>query len=263
MEFEIQNKVVVTPMEVILRRIRNQLTNGKLQIIEKQNKDNIKITCPVHKDGLERHPSCNIFANRNDPVTQYGMCHCFACGYSAPLDVFVNSCFDKEGDFGKQWLLDNCDTAFLSEVEYLPEIVVESTKKSEIDVMPEESLHKYAYYHEYMWKRKLTKEIVDLFEVGYDPERDTLVFPVRDEFGRLRFITRRSVSKHFFMIPEDVDKPVYLLYYILQHHIESIAVCESQINALHMWSCGIPAVALFSFTSCAVSVKIKIKCSYS
>lgn len=32
-----------------------------------------------------------------------------------------------------------------------------------------------------MWKRKLSKEVVDRFEVGYDPKQNMLIFPVRDE----------------------------------------------------------------------------------
>ena len=247
MEFQIGNKVITTPMDVLLHRLQFDLKNGKLHDIKPANGQNIRVTCPHHKDGYERKPSCDVFIDRKDPYTPFGVCHCFSCGFSATLDKFVNECFNETGDFGKQWLLENCETAFVSEVEYLPEIVLPKKKVLDQgeDLMDESSLLSYNYYHEYMWKRKLSKEIVDLFEVGYDPERQTLVFPVRDEQGRLRFITRRSVNKHLFMIPPHVEKPVYLLYYILQNNITSVAVAESQINALYLWSCGIPAVALF------------------
>lgn len=244
MEFIIGNKVIISPIDSILYEIRSQLTNGKLKDIQPQKGQNIRISCPnhEHKQGLERHASCDIFADRNDKETTYGTVHCFSCGYTASLDQFVNECFDESGDFGKQWLLEYCDTAFVSEVDYLPSInfTHNIVKK---DYMDESSLQKYQYYHNYMWTRKLSKEIVDLFEVGYDPERDTLVFPVRDEYGRLVFITRRSVKAHFFMIPKEVEKPVYLLYYILQHHITRIIVTEGQIDALTAWSYGVPAVA--------------------
>ena len=247
MEFQIGNKVITTPMDVLLHRLQFDLKNGKLHDIKPANGQNIRVTCPHHKDGYERNPSCDVFTDRKDPYTTFGVCHCFSCGFSATLDKFVNECFNETGDFGKQWLLENCETAFVSEVEYLPEIVLPKKKVQEQgeDLMDESSLLSYNYYHEYMWKRKLSKEIVDLFEVGYDPERQTLVFPVRDEQGRLRFITRRSVNKHLFMIPPHVEKPVYLLYYILQNNITSVAVAESQINALVSWSYGLPAIALF------------------
>lgn len=244
MDFQIANKIIVTPMDVILHQIKRELTNGKLKDIEKQRGQNIRVTCPRHKMGYENHPSCDVFADRKDKFTQYGKVHCFSCGYIADLDQFVNECFEETGDFGKEWLLQHCDTAFVSEVSYLPEIVLNSsTAKKEL--MDESLLQKYAYYHNYMWERKLSREIVDLFEVGYDPKQNTLTFPVRDEKGQLLFITRRSVNSHFFVIPETVEKPVYLLYYILQNNIKSVAVCESQINALYCWTLGIPSIALF------------------
>ena len=96
-----------------------------------------------------------------------------------------------------------------------------------------------------MWQRKLSKSIVDLFEVGYDKDTDSIVFPVRDENGKLLFITKRSVKTKNFFIPEAVKKPVYLLYYCKENNIERVAVCESQINTLYCWSLGIPAIGLF------------------
>lgn len=246
MDFIIGNKVITSSINSILYMIRSQLTNGKLKDIQRQNGQNIRVSCPnhKHKEGLERHASCNIFADRNDKETEYGKAHCFSCGYTASLDEFVNECFDETGDFGKQWLLENCETSFISTIDYLPSIDL-NHHVIPTEYMDESCLNRYAYYHEYMWERKLSKEIVDLFEVGYDPKRDTLVFPVRNEYGKLVFLTRRSVKSHLFMIPQGVKKPVYLLYYILQNHINSIAVCESQINCLYMWSIGIPSVCLF------------------
>ena len=173
----------------------------------------------------------------------YGTVHCFTCGYKATLPQFIGYCFEEDEEFGKEWLLLRCETAFISEVRYLPEIVLD--KKESLKLLDESELLKYKYYHPYMWQRKLTKEIVDLFEVGYDPKQNMLIFPVRDEKARLRFITGRSVNSHRFMIPKDVDKPVYLLYYVKQQGLSRVAICESQINTLYLWSLGIPSVGLF------------------
>lgn len=245
MELIIGNKIIVTPIDVILHGIQHELTNGKLKDIGKESHNNIPVTCPHHKDGKERNPSCMVFTKMDDEDVEYGFCHCWSCGYKKPLPEFINDCFDEEGDFGKEWLLERCETAFLSEVRYLPEIVIDNKNKLETKYMDESDLNKYAYYHEYMWKRKLTKEIVDLFEVGYDKNSDMIVFPVRDDKGKLLWVTKRSVTSKKFLIPEDVKKPVYLLYYIKQHNIQRVAVCESQINCLTCWTYGIPSIALF------------------
>lgn len=247
MHITIGNKVITTPVETIVKQLKRELTNGKLKDIEPRNGQNIKVTCPCHKDGFERNPSCYVFVDENDKQTQLGQVHCFTCGYTASLPQFIGYCFDEfdnEESFGNEWLLNRCETAFLSEVEYLPPI--ELKKPVKVDKSIDESVLKtFNYYHDYMWKRKLTKEVVDLFEIGYDIDKNMITFPVRDEYGKLMFITKRSVSTKFFEIPEKVEKPVYLLYHILKHKIKHVAVVESQINALYLWSLGIPAVALF------------------
>ena len=65
-----------------------------------------------------------------------------------------------------------------------------------------------------MWERKLSKEVVDRFRVGYDPQRRMLTFPVWDEKGHLVMITGRSVQTKMFHIDKEVDKPVYLLNFM-------------------------------------------------
>lgn len=251
MDLVIGNKIITTPMETILFQLQSELSsyNGKLKEIGRRNGQNINVTCPCneHKGGFERHPSCQIFADPDDDYTEYGTAHCFSCGFAMKLPKFVGYCFDEDESFGEEWLLSRCSTAFISETKYLPEIVIDNNKYKN-DTKPsmsEDELKKYAYYHEYMWKRKLSKEVVDRFEVGYDPKQNMLIFPVRDEKGILRFVTGRSVLSHRFMIPSDVDKPVYLLYYMLRNNIKRVGVAESQINALYLNSLGIPCVGLF------------------
>lgn len=245
MHLAIGNKVITTDIKIILNQLRSELTNGKLRDIGYPKGNNIPVTCPSHKDGMERHPSCMIFTDQTDKDTEYGFAHCFTCGYAEPLPKFIADCFDEpDKSFGEEWLLARCETAFLSEVQYLPPIELEK-KRTVKTYMDESILKHYEYYHDYMWYRKLTKEVVDLFEVGYNPVKDMITFPVRDEKGGLVFITGRYVKTKRFQIPELVQKPVYLLYYILQQGLTSVAVCESQINCLYLWSLGIPAICLF------------------
>lgn len=246
MDLIIRNKVIITPMMTILKTLQRELDNGKLKDIGQQNKQNIPVTCPVHKSGCESHPSCQVFADPDDEYTQYGTVHCFTCGYARTLPQFIADCFDEDDEeFGNEWLLNRCETAFISEVNYLPPIVLEKPKPKEVEVLDESILKEFEYYHDYMWYRKLSREVVDTFEVGFDPLNNMITFPVRDDLGRLRFITKRSVVTKFFQIPENVEKPVYLLYYIKKHNIKRVAVVESQINALVAWSYGFAAVALF------------------
>ena len=75
----INNKIIDAPMLDILRQLRKELTNGKLKdIIDKH--DNIIVTCPHHKDGMENHPSCSVYCGE-DANIEYGSVHCFTCGF--------------------------------------------------------------------------------------------------------------------------------------------------------------------------------------
>lgn len=245
MDLIINNKVITTPLVDILYFLREQLKqyNNKITDIVDKGK-NIVVTCPCdeHKGGHESHPSCQIYNDDTNDELPLGVVHCFSCGFKATFPQFVGYCFDEDEEFGNRWLLDNCDVSFISQTLKLPKIEITSSKPI-IHYMDENELQKYSYYHNYMWKRKLSKDIVDLFDVGYDKDSDMLVFPVRDENANLLWVTKRSVKTKRFEIPENVDKPVYLLYYLKQHNIDTCIVTEAQIDALTSWSFGVPCVA--------------------
>lgn len=154
----------------------------------------------------------------------------------------VEHCTGWSQDISKQWLIDNFSDLLIEYRDLLPEIV---TEKRQPDYLPEESLKPYEHYHLYMWERKLSKKVVDLFQIGYDSEQKAITFPIRDEAGGLVGISRRSVKGKFFSMPDNIVKPVYLLNYIKQWGITRVYVCESQLNALYLWSHDRPAVALF------------------
>ena len=102
-----------------------------------------------------------------------------------------------------------------------------------------------------MYKRKLTDEIIDLFDIGYDKSAECITFPNRDINGNCLFIARRSVKTKFFNYPQDVEKLVYGLYEcnicaktIKNWFPDEIIICESMLDALTCWVYGKYAVAL-------------------
>ena len=246
MDLIVDNKVILTPIKDIVSNLQQQVlpVTGKLKDV-KVKTDNIVVTCPnnTHKNGLENRPSCNIYNSNNNDKVALGTVHCFSCGYKANFIKFIADSFNKNIEFAKQWLLENSDYTFVSYSTYLPEIEINKTITSPISTLDESILKNYEYYHKYMWQRNLKKEVVDLFEVGYDPKTDCLTFPVRNEKGQLVCVTKRSVKSKYFEIPSNIQKPVYLLYYILKKQLNYCAVTEAQIDALTLWSYNIPAVA--------------------
>ena len=244
MNLIISNRIIDTPISVILNQVKKELTNGKLRDIGEEVRNNIGVTCPNHKGGYEHKPSCYIFTKIDDNNIEYGKAHCFTCGWSASLPDFISKCFDEPKGFGEEWLLERFGSSYNSNTICLPRICLHKQPKSG-KYLKEEDLQEYAYYHPYMWKRKLTKEVVDKFKIGYDPIRKAITFPVWDEKNNLVMVTSRSVNSKYFHIPKDIEKPVYLLNYVEKENISKVYVVESQINCLTLWSWGYPAIALF------------------
>lgn len=240
----------------ILQELKSQLAANGIQRFNefKVGTKNIQFNCPIHSDGQEKKPSCGMLTvNSNN--TPAGTVHCFACGYTATLEEMISHCFGKDdfGAFGRNWLLKNFLTVA---VEDRKDLVLDLTRDKQTNnkqsFVTEQELDTYRYYHEYMYKRKLTNEIIEMFDVGYDdnfrlsksqqPLR-CVTFPVRDKNGNTLFIARRSVDIKLFHYPEGVDKPVYGLYE-LPKDANEVIICESIFNALTCYVYGKPAVAL-------------------
>lgn len=224
----------------IIEELRNQLALDGIYLFGqiKELPDDIMITCPFHKDGKERKPSCGI--RKSD-----GWVHCFSCGESCSLEQLISRCYghDDLGQYGIRWLRKNI-VININKREVLAGMHFgRNIKKEEINYISDEELDKFRYYHPYMYKRKLTNEVIDKFDIGYDKETDCITFPVRDKYGRCLFIARRSVKTKFFNYPTNVEKPVYGLYE-LPKDCEEVIICESMLNALTCYVYGRPAVAL-------------------
>ena len=247
---EVNNHVILDDTQDILIELRKQLELNGVKRFAKfiDSGNNIQTNCPFHKEGQERKPSFGI--NKNT-----GECHCFGCGWSGTLSEMISNCFGKDdfGVYGNKWLIRN----FLSvAVESRPDIDVDFCRRKKITsetkkYISEQELDSYRYTHPYMYKRKLTDEIIDLFDIGYDKSTECITFPNRDINGNCLFIARRSVKTKFFNYPQDVEKPVYGLYEcnicaktIKNWFPDEIIICESMIDALTCWVYGRYAVAL-------------------
>jgi len=249
----------------ILTELRDQvLQHQGREILRKIKRtgNNIMICCPIHSDGQERKPSCGI-STVDGKVSKAGTVHCFACGYVDTFEGMVAKCFGYDDpDFGKQWLLENFVTG---ENGDRPPLVINVSREKKIEkpqYISETELASYRqFYHDYMWQRKLTPEIVDRYDVGYQPDFrlitknedgtetvwppvECLTFPCRDINGNTLFVSRRAIHNKNFFLPPDIEKPVYGIYE-LPKDAKEVVICESVFNALTCVAYGRPAVALF------------------
>lgn len=202
----------------------------------KEGQTDIMITCPFHKNGEERKPSAGI--SKKD-----GVFHCFTCGTVKNFTEVLSYClgyYNDKGEKGKEWIINNIEANEL-EQRQLPFNI--SREKPQNLFVEEQELDSYRYYHPYMFKRKLTREIVNKFDVGFDRETNSITFPVRDIRGNTLFIARRRVDIKYFHYPSGVEKPLYGIYE-LSKNAKEVIICESIFNALTCYVYGKEALAL-------------------
>lgn len=233
----------------ILEELVRQLRANGIQYLQKwkEGPTDIQVCCPYHNGGMERRPSAGI--RKED-----GLFHCFACGEVHSLPEVISHCFGKTDDivgaFGLQWLLKNFATVQIEERKDVSLDFYRDNKSfnahSGANYVSEEELDKYRYVHPYMYKRGLTDDIINLFDIGYDSDSKCITFPIRDIQGNCLFIARRSVTSKYFNYPEGVEKPLYGLYELsrLEKFPDEIYVCESMLDALTIWCYNKYAVAL-------------------
>lgn len=247
---QINNHIFNAELEDILVELQRQAhMNGYpyLQKDAKKSGGSLQIQCPYHNNGQERNRSAGI-------RIRDGMFHCFACNEIHTLPEVISHCLghdeDTSGSWGWKWLLKNFAVV---QVEERKDVALDFHRGNKRDssnnltnYIEEKELDRYRYIHPYMYKRRLTDEIIEMFDIGYDKNTKCITFPVRDIHGNCLFIARRSVKTKFFNYPEGVEKPLYGLYELhqLDKFPDEIIVCESMLDALTCWVYGKYAVAL-------------------
>lgn len=257
--FEVNGILIQAQGEDIIKEMREQLSANGIQLFHtiKMGVKNVQFSCPSHKNGQERKPSCGMSLEptyKGGRVIPAGTVHCFTCGYTRELPEFISDCFGRQdaGLFGNRWLKRNFVT---TAVESRPSLVLNMSRgktvpqRKEKLVIPENVLDKYRVYHDYMYERKLTNDIIELFDVGFDRKTQCLTFPVKDLEGDVVFVQTRSVRSKFHHFAAGVNKTdyVYGAYECLNashRKINEVWICESILNALTLWVFGIPAIAL-------------------
>lgn len=170
-------------------------------------------------------------------------------GESCSLEQMISRCFGKYdlGQYGLNWLKNN----FLGDILQDRQIILDIDRKpvkidSNKNYIDEKELEQYRFYHPYMFERKMTEEVIDIFDIGYDKNTNCITFPVRDKEGNCLFIAKRSVKTKYFNYPQSVEKPVYGIYelYQLKEFPTEIYICESMIDCIYLWTFKKYAVAL-------------------
>ena len=239
----IDNYVINKPIEEILTLLKLSLTNGKLKDIENKG-DDILVTCPHHDGGHEKTPACNIYIG-NDTKLPYGYFNCFVCGEKGSFLKFVAECFDAPESYAKAWLLKNFGGELIAKNLFMGEPIVLNRNKGIKKHLDESILDQYQTWNPYLAKRKLSREICELFKVRYDPKYRQVIFPAYDMNGNLVMLAKRSIDVKSFYLDKDVEKPVYCLDYVMKNNIKTVLITEGPFDCLSGWEYGFPTIATF------------------
>lgn len=218
----------------------------------------LNMRCPFHKGGQERKPSFGISTvekTRGDRTYPVGTVHCYSCGYTGDLVKFIRDIFGLESEMSAfKWLVDtynfgstderadiglNLERGQKESAVYIPEPYIQSRK---MDL--KKSVRAMGYINQ---QRKISMETLDRFDVGYSEEEDMILIPVRTLDGKCSLIKSRSVEGKRFSNLKGSGKSTSLfgIYQVIQtgQVDNEIWLCESEIDAMTVWSYGGMAIA--------------------
>jgi len=219
----------------VIDRLRIVLTNGKLKDVQDKSTD-LVVSCPFHDGGHEDTASC--FIRKKD-----GVFHCFGCDVKGSFLKFVAGCFDSSEAYAKEWLLKTFGGDIVERAFAMDEPIQIGKNRVKKPTLDESILDTYQTWCPYLAKRKLSREICELFKVRYDPKYRQVIFPAYDIYGKLVMMPKRSIDTKTFYLDKDVEKPVYCLDYVMKNDYRTVVITEGPFDCLTGWEYGFPTVA--------------------
>lgn len=218
-----------------MKEIKEILDYMGLEIAKEERNDFI-LFCPTHIHGKESDKP-HLWINK-----ETGVCHCFACGFKAKIQDFVKAFY---GDITDEEVEDICGTGKTSVLT--PINIKFVTLEAEQEEKKVYDFNKYwgSKDHSYLLGRGISEEIINTFQCGFDKEYNAVFIPLKDLNGEFIGYKTRSVKTKRFFNAKDMDLSKFLFgaFLIRERHCEKVTIVESEIDAMYLWSCGIPAIA--------------------
>lgn len=129
--------------------------------------------------------------------------------------------------------------------------IQELTNPTTTPTLAEHTLQRYKFPTDY-WtvKRRFSDDAIRLFQLGYDPLEDHAIIPVRNFNSELISIIRRDLDPKAFIRYRNGKKfprksTLFGAWLVAKYPTDTVVVCEGPLDAISVWSAGIPAVAQF------------------
>lgn len=108
-------------------------------------------------------------------------------------------------------------------------------------------LKRFQHVHPGWYERGFSEQVMDSFDLGYDPTKDVLTIPVRNTEGDLLGVITRRLDdmKPKYMYPKGFPIGRYLFgAWKLDGGRHVIALVEGTVDAIACWDARIPALAM-------------------
>lgn len=201
----------------------------------KNTPKDLMVSCPFHKQGQERKPSCGI-KKITDENGVAGTVHCFSCGVTTNIDLMVQQILGP--------LYNQAEVESMFKLKLLvAQSVLNSKPKTNLFKLPdkntvtESTLRTYRVYHPYLQQRGITKEVAEIYDIGYDSFNKQITFPIRNINKKVIGIGRRSILHKKYYYPMGMVKPLYGVYE-LPKFIRYLWIVEGPFNlwSLKVWN---------------------------
>jgi len=204
-------------------------------------------SCPfapwLHPHKQDRHPSFGIRYSVAEPYF-----NCYTCQCAGNLRRFVELCAKFLGT-SPTVCVDGLIATKLEDLFPVTEI------DEEVEMIyPEEYLDYFLpvthaeHALKYVKSRRITEDLIDLFEIKYDPEKDLVVIPVRYLDGSLRGAVGRAPSKErrFHNYWEFLSGANIGGVHLLQPDITQLIIVEGFFDVLRIypWVAEIPGAGV-------------------
>ena len=206
---------IVATVEQVLKDLKLQLYGAGLLKEIKNTGSDLMCTCPFHANGKEHNPSCGVLLQQKvtkDKTYEAGTVHCYTCGYTADLPQFVADLLGLSSPVeGFKWLVNQYN--YQTEERELPDLDMYRGSTAKSSVLEESLVKQYTQNLlqseeacRYLHKRRIANWVLEAYELGFDPEDKTVLFPVRGMDGKVIFYKGRSIAGKHFYNAKEVDK---------------------------------------------------------
>lgn len=201
----------------------------------KQTPKDLMVSCPFHKNGQEQKPSCGIKLH-SDEKGGAGTVHCFTCGKTSNIYLMVKDILGNlfnEEEVESLFQLKTLETqSYIQQEKQAPLLTIPKN-----NIVKESMLRNFRKYHTYLESRGITKEVAEIYDIGYDEVNGHITFPIKNIYNKCIGIGRRSISEKRYIYPPSMIKPLYGLYE-LPKYLNYVWVVEGPFNlwSLKVWN---------------------------